>query len=240
MISNSLSWEADGAEANYPLSLVIYPLSLSFSCFKKAMVCYWPLPELDDDEVVVEMVVCKVTICWLSLSFSLLNSAIVCSWPFPVLEALEIDDCKVVIWRLSLSFSCLKKAIVLASPFDEVLLDLKVLSYLVILSFSCLKRAIVCSLDPLDEDLCEFFSISTILSLNTSISLSLSLNKLWILFQSFPDPTKSPIILTGYSSLTTKSDFIHCPSSVNNFENADDPEKTLLPSVDSYKVLTTP
>ncbi len=95
-----------------------------------------------------------------------------------MLEALEIDDCKVVIWRLSLSFSCLKKAIVLASPFDEVLLDLKVLSYLVILSFSCLKRAIVCSLDPLDEDLCEFFSISTILSLNTSISLSLSLNKL--------------------------------------------------------------
>lgn len=126
---------------------------------------------------------------------------------------------------------------VFSFPVPLEALDLKLVISLFNLSFSCFNKAMVFSCPPFDFFI-EDFSISKILSLRTSISLSLSLKRLWSLFQSFPDPWKSPMILTGSSSLTTNPELIHYPKSVKSLEKVDEPENTLFPSTVSYKVLT--
>ena len=101
------------------------------------------------------------------------------------------------------------------------------------LSFSCLRRAITCYWPDPDPDepclLSESFSISIILALKSSISLSLYLKVLWILFQSFPDPTKSPIIFIGYSNLTANPELTQFLISPSCLERFDDPERIFLP-----------
>lgn len=135
--------------------MVISKLSLSFYCFKKAIVCYWPVDEpldFEDD--------CNLRTYWFNLSFSCLSKAIVFSFPLDN-EALLL---KVETYLVNLSFYCLKRVTVLS----EMDVLLKVLIYLFNLSFYCLKRAIVCyDPDPDDVFLSEAFSISTILSLKT-------------------------------------------------------------------------
>ncbi len=92
--------------------------------------------------------------------------------------------------------------------------------------------------NPVDPLVSESFSISMILPLRISISLSLSLNVDWILFQSFPDPIKSPTIFIGYSNLIAKPVLIQFPKSPSNLERFDDPERSFLPSLVPYDSLT--
>lgn len=195
-------------ELNSPFNLTISEFNLSFSCFKKAIAFSFPEPELK--EVFPKLVISRV-----NLSFSCLRRAIVL-WSLDELVLYY----KVETLMFNLSFSCFRRAIVFSFVLCESALVFNKLTSLVSLSFSCLKRTILLSCPVSDVVLLsEAFSISTILALKRSTYLYFSHNKLWIVSQSFSDPTISPMILAGSSSLTTKSDLIHCPKSECNIEN---------------------